>query len=689
MKHGKGTLRLQFFCRTLFGAAFVVGLLFSANKVSAATLSVGPATGTFTVGSTFDIKLFLNSEGDLVNAVGVLMSFPPDKLQLVSAVVSGESVVEVWTAQPKFNNSTGTIELQGGIPGGIKSSSGLITTLRFRVKSVGDALVKFLDNSKVLLNDGRGTDVLKNKANGLYNLVLPPPAGPEVVSETHPDSGQWYANQNIVLTWATDPDVEGYSYILTGDPVDIPDDISEGTKRSVAYRDVSAGTHYFHIKALRNGEWGGTTHFAAKVDATPPAEFQLNIIPSARTTRRQPVIEFATTDSMSGLSHYELKLIPLQLTENSNIPGSGSEPFFIETQSPYVAPELALGTYDVIVRAYDKAGNYREVSERIAIVTGIFSIISESGLEVRNQMIIPWLWVWVIGIVLLASLGFALWWVLRWHRRLELKRVSRELPNHLQEQLSELKAYRDKYGNLLVIVLMLASLCLGTVASAQTPELAPPTVNTISRNISNEEIFYIGGRAGAPQGEIQLYLQNLTTGATTGEIVKATSDGEWFYRHHTFLEPGSYRLWAQTRVGQLMSPPSPQVEINVERTALQLGASRFSYTTIYLVALIAFVVLALLLLVVLIMHLTRGRRKHKQLMKEIMEAEASVRRGFAVLRRDIEAELAVIHRAHLKGELSQDEQKREKQLMDDLTNVEKYISKEIWDVEKVEQVESN
>lgn len=685
MKSIKASLFTNAFCRTLLGAAFVVAFLFSAKAVLAASLSAGPAGGTFTVGSTFDVKLYLNTEGELVNAVGVLMSFPADRLQLVSAVVSGESIIEVWSAQPKFNNSSGTIELQGGIPGGIRTSSGLITTLRFRVKSVGDALIKFLDTSKVLLHDGRGTDVLRDRANGLYNLTLPPPAGPEVVSETHPESGHWYANQNVVLSWAGDDAVEGYSYILTDDPVDIPDDISEGAKRSVTYRDVSAGVHYFHIKALRSGEWGGTTHFAVKVDGTPPAEFAINVVPSARTVRKQPVIEFVTTDALSGLSHFELKLVPLQLKETAA--GAGADTFFIETQSPYVTPELALGTYHVIVRAYDKAGNYREVTQKIAIVSSVFSIIGERGLEVRNTLTIPWPWVWVIGILLVGALAFALWRVQRWHRRVELKRASRDLPGHLQDQLKELKAYRNKYGKLAVLLLMAASLWFGAMAHAQVPELAPPAVTTVSQNISNEEIFYIGGRISTPNGEVQLYLQNLASGETTGETIKASASGEWFYRHHAFLEPGNYRLWAQSRAGEQLSPPSPQVELNVERTAIQLGASRLSYATMYLVSLVVFVVLAITLLVVLIIHLSRGRRKHKQLMKEIMEAEASVRRGFAVLRRDIEAELAVIRRAGLSGELSQEEQKREKQLMEDLANVEKYISKEIWDVEQVEQVE--
>jgi hypothetical protein len=71
------------------------------------------------------------------------------------------------------------------------------------------------------------------------------------------------------------------------------------------------------------------------------------------------------------------------------------------------------------------------------------------------------------------------------------------------------------------------------------------------------------------------------------------------------------------------------------------------------------------------------------LQKETREAEESIRRGFAVLHRDIEAELALIKKSGLNPELSAEAKQKEEQLLRDLNSVQKYISKEIWDIEKI------
>src|SRR3989338_3874286 len=182
--------------------------------------------------------------------LGVARRFPVAKLQLVSPNTS-VSVISLWTSQPQFNNQTGRVRLQGGIPRGINVNNALVATLTFRVKSVGTAILNFSDQSKVLLNDGLGTDDLSRQENAVYSLILPPPAGPIVVSETHPDQSVWYSNPNVILKWATTEAVQSYSYIFDEEPVSRPYDSGEGTRSSVIYKNVPDGKHYFHIKALR------------------------------------------------------------------------------------------------------------------------------------------------------------------------------------------------------------------------------------------------------------------------------------------------------------------------------------------------------------------------------------------------------------------------------------------------------
>ncbi|MDO8559846.1 MAG: hypothetical protein Q7S23_02290, partial [bacterium] len=457
-----------------------------------------------------------------------------------------------------------------------------------------------------------------------------------------------------------------------------PDDIPEGRATSVTYSDLSDGVYYFHIKALRNGAWGGVTHLSVGVDVTPPAAFLVEIVPRARTTRRQPVIQFVTSDSVSGLSHYEIKMVPLR-------PGvKNDQQFFIEVQSPYIPLELEMGSYDVIVRAYDQAKNIREVTRRLEIVPTVFRIVRDEGLELRSNVIIPWPWVWGIGGLLLILLGLLAYRARRFHRDVDRRRGSNELPDTVRKRLEDLKKYRSKYGQMVLLLALVSGLLWGNVVQAQTLSTVPPLVTTVSRHITNEEIFYAGGRTQLPQAEVIIYLQNLSTGETFSRVATANDDGEWFYRHDRFLSSGSYLLWVQGRAGETLSPPSPQEQLTVEPAALQFGASRVSYATLYLTFSIALLLGLLGLSAYTIVHAVHGRRKHRHLLKEIREAEESVKRGFAVLRRDLEAELTVIHRAKLSKELSGEEQVREKQLQKDLTWVEKYIGKEVWDIEKTE-----
>ncbi|MFH0806183.1 MAG: cohesin domain-containing protein [Candidatus Brennerbacteria bacterium] len=645
---------------------------------------MSPAAGTFTVGSTFEVSVFLDTEKEHVNALDVAISFPQDKLQLVSPT-AGQSIISVWTGQPRFNNSTGRVDLEGGMPGGINVSNGLVTTLTFRVKSVGAAAVRFMDGSRVLLNDGLGTDVLNRTGNGVYQLILPPPQGPITVSRTHPDQSKWYSTKSVALEWALPGSIaEGFSYLTNGEPIDVPDNISEGVRTSVIYKNMEDGVRYFHIRAYREGAWGGTTHYALNIDSTPPAEFPLEIIPDSRTTRRQPVIQFYTTDALSGIDHYELKVVSLSTIPEAKA-ANGNQELFVEAQSPYVASELSLGNYDVIVRAYDKAGNIREVTERLEVVTALFRFVGDKGFEIRGGIfIVPWVWVWTLALVLLGVLVFVAHAVRRRHDEHNLDITGKHLPSHLRRQLEELREFRKRYGKALMLFLLVFPIIFGShVVQAQTTELSPPFITSISRDISDEEIFYAGGKVDVANAEVVLYLQNLRTGETESQVVVADKRGDWFYRHSTFLGAGNYLLWAQARFADASSPPGPQVELSVRPTALHFGASRLSYEALYLVFLLVLLFVVAGLVGYIVYHGLHAREKRKLVENEVREAEESIKRGFAVLRRDIEAELAVVRKAKLGRELKEEERAKEVQLLKDLEWAEKYIGKEMWDIDRV------
>jgi hypothetical protein len=274
----------------------------------------------------------------------------------------------------------------------------------------------------------------------------------------------------------------------------------------------------------------------------------------------------------------------------------------------------------------------------------------------------------------------------RWHAYLDRRSQKKELPAMVQQQISELQKYRSKYGKLAAVALAVAvSLAVGPAAKAAEDVLPPPVITTVSNNISDKDIFYLGGETGAANATVVVYLQSLESSATQSEEVQTDKNGEWFYRHDSFLPAGHYVLWTQTKIGEQLSPPSPQIALGVETTAINFGATRISYVTLYFILAAALAVVALALAAYIAYKFYNGRRKHQLIVKQISEAEASVRRGFAVLNRDIQAELSVIRQAKLSQKLGDEEKKREEQLLKDLDEIEQYLSKEIWDIEEAER----
>lgn len=615
----------------------------------AATLYIGPATGAFTVGSTFTLSFFVDTGNQFINVVDATILFPADKIQVVSPS-TGASFINVWAIQPSYSNIDGTMSFRGAVPSpGVSTSAGLISTVTFRVKSIGTATVRFGPGSKVLLNDGLGTDILQQSQSGIFTLVLPPPAGPIVVSQTHPDQGRWYNNADAGLSWVGDGGAEGYSYMMSDEPVDRSDNISEGTREGTTFKKLTNGRHYFHIKALRAGVWGGVTDYAVNVDTEAPADFPVEIMPSGRTSEHQPLIKFFTTDAHSGLERYELKIISLK---------TDAKTFFIESQSPYIPASLDFGRYDVIVRAYDIAGNYREVTSRLEIVQGIFEAFSLRG----PQGIIV-----TIGLLLLLVLGYIAKHMHLWHKSMG--------PVDVSQKLKELKEYQAKYGKAVLLMLMVvvsAFALYATPAFAQDSNLTPPRITTVSKDLFTDEIFYVGGHTIDPQTEVILYVQRATDSQTSSYHVVSDQDGNWFYRHGAFLGRGSYLVWAQAKEDENLSPPSPQVLITVAQHAVQIGSSRLSYEAIYFVTMVILLAVVLALAIAIGYHYRSGKRKRAKYIIEKQRIDESIKRGFALLRRDIEEE---IKRTNTP----------DPQLIRDLDMVKRHIGEEVWELEKLEE----
>jgi len=344
----------------------------------AATLYFSPSSGAYTVGGTLSVNVYVSSADQAMNAASGVISFPQDKLEVTSLSKTG-SIFILWVQEPSFLNSVGTINFEGIVLNpGFTGAAGKIITTNFKVKAAGVATLNFSSGS-VLANDGKGTNILANMNSGTYTLkpvtitppaeeilpeeeyVAPPtvgvPAAPVVSSPTHPDENKWYSNNDPEFSWKLPSDVDGgVSIYFSKSPTSNPGPLPDGLFSTKSYENVEDGIWYFHIKLRNSYGWGPITHRKVLIDTTPPLPFEIDV-QREDPTDPQPILNFETTDELSGIEYYEMKI------------GEG-EPFpaeKIKTKS-YKLPPQAPGEHPIELKIYDKARNFVLASTNINVL---------------------------------------------------------------------------------------------------------------------------------------------------------------------------------------------------------------------------------------------------------------------------------------------------------------------------------
>lgn len=668
-------------------SAFLIGasvFLFAplAADAAQAGLFLNPATGTFLVGSTFDVSIVLDTKGVAVNTIEVELTFPADKLQVANPSV-GSSIIQLWPAPPVFSNREGRIYFVGGIPSpGVVSSQGVVLTITFRVVSPGTGQVSFGERTRVLANDGRGTDVLGQRPPAFFTFVVPPPLGPPISSPTHPDQERWYRDTNPVFVWQRSQFADAYSFSLDRDPSGFPDTSPEGTAPTASFTSVENGIWYSHLRERAGDSWGGVSHFVVKIDSQPPAEFRLSVSPGQRTTNRNPVFRFFTTDALSGFDHFEMKTIPLAR-------GAESEAFFFEVSSPYQALNMNPGRYQVIVRALDKAGNARDETLTMTIGGAFSQFITPEGIDFVI-VFVPWAgFVGIIGMLLLI---FILIFLTLWFRhRHHLQHAFREDFKGILRLLSRFR--RGAPTAVLLLLLAIATFFFANSPGAGAGQLntpgplapiisvAPPTYYPL------DETLYLEGQS-QPKANIDILFENPGVQPVRLGVI-SDSNGEWFFSGKLELASGEWTVRARV----LGDPPSdwsiPRV-IRSQVTGVVLGSIKVRYLPIVLVLSLMVVASAAFLVYSLLRVRTIQRlelerttqEKTASLERALREKEREaaaevVAENFSDLRRDIVDELTHLNEQSHGGSLSKEEENHREELLRELRRVEEAIEKKI------------
>lgn len=566
-------------------------------KAANSSLYLSPSSGVYTVGNTFSIGVIVNTNDVAINATQGTLVFSPDKLSVVG-ISKTNSIFSLWTTEPTYSNSSGTVDFGGGIPNpGYTGSAGKIITITFRARVNGIAAVNWASGA-VLANDGKGTNILASMGGGSYTLgpttITPTPetpevsapagtpAKPEIFSSTHSDENKWYNVSTIELSWTLPKDITGVSILLNEKSASNPGSISDGLIASKTYENVKDGIWYFHIKFKNQSGWGSITHYKIQIDTIPPLSFIVEVEPDRVTENPQLILFFQTKDDASGIDYYKVR-ITRNVGEDTDKNLSGS--LFKEnleyttktTSESFKLPPRQPGKYSIVVEAFDKAGN--------------------SAASVVEQSILP---------------------------------------------------------------------------------IEGPKITDYPARLSVEENLIIKGTS-VPENNIKIYILKEGMEPITGET-KADKDGKWTYIHDKFLTKGVYKVSAVTINSKgAQSYPSESVIILVALPAFfKIGSVIINYLTA-IIALIGFVAL---MIFGAYWSWHRFKLFRKKLIKETQDIDRVMKRLFDLLKEDIKDQLAKLNKVRNKRELNIKEKEIETQLKKDIDIANKYISREVADVER-------
>lgn len=144
--------------------------------VSASLLYLDPADGTYGPGDNFAVNIKLELDSDCVNTIEGLVAFPNDYLNVLD-FITGDSFLNLWIKKPAITdlaevNNKGILQFAGGIPGGYcgripgdPGESNIVGKIIFQIPSLiisdierDELVIDILNTSRVLLNDGQGTE---------------------------------------------------------------------------------------------------------------------------------------------------------------------------------------------------------------------------------------------------------------------------------------------------------------------------------------------------------------------------------------------------------------------------------------------------------------------------------------------------------------------------------------------------
>jgi hypothetical protein len=323
------------------------------------SMRFAPESGTFDLESQQTIDIQVLTGGEAINSTQVNVSYDPGIVRIEEILTEGSFCPPEFFVQKEVDNLAGKVSIACGLPSpGLTKEVGTVATLVMQPVASGNAALRFEPGTRVLANDGLGTDVLRVAIDAGYRIedfryapgtARVPRALP--FSFSHPNPERWYNRRDVHLNWPVAKG-ESYFYAFDREPDTIPDKEAPASGRLVLDM-AEEGIYYFHLQASKDRLKSPVAHLKVKIDATPP------MVPIIRASSLQvrpgEVVrfEFSGIDTLSGIqSNYYVKL---------------GDSIFLPALPQVYMPFLREGRYALTARVFDNAGNFSDSTVEITV----------------------------------------------------------------------------------------------------------------------------------------------------------------------------------------------------------------------------------------------------------------------------------------------------------------------------------
>lgn len=346
--------------KTVFAALFSVAL-FPFMAFASSTLSLSPASGSYTVDETIPVRVLVQSPEKLA-AVEATLAFDP-KLIAVEIISTSQDIS--WVVTPAVDG--GVLRYSGMVKKDAPLTLELMT-LNVHALRPGKPQLTFTSGASTVAADGSGGNTLGHITQASFDIVpkegfvsgvttastsgevlgVTDAAALTVTAKEISDESGWYPLHNVTMSWTLPHEVK---------------DVRIGLSRKQAdtgYKSISLGTTTRLITDLEEGEWyfhitpdGGalkdSVHFRVAIDRTAPVFGTTTEL--ERADKHDPNIAYSVnaTDTISGVDHYEFTIdtgVPVRWSND----GTGI----------YHFRSSVFGTHNLTIAAIDKAGNRSE-----------------------------------------------------------------------------------------------------------------------------------------------------------------------------------------------------------------------------------------------------------------------------------------------------------------------------------------